>query len=80
MDNLVYRLGFENSIAQARQMLVHVHILVNGRKVNIPSFSVNISDVISLIEKSQKNELFKENFLSQILNVYPYLSKNLLIY
>lgn len=76
LDNLVYRLGFANSIAQARQMVVHGHILVNGSKVNIPSFNVNIGDVISLIEKSQKNELFKENFLSQILNVYPYLSKN----
>lgn len=76
LDNLVYRLGFANSIRQARQMVVHGHILVNGSKVNIPSFNVNVGDVISLREKSQKNEMFKENFLSSLLNVYPYLSKN----
>lgn len=76
LDNIVYRLGFASSVAQARQMVVHGHILVNGSKVNIPSFNVNVGDVISLREKSQKNEMFKENFLSSLLNVYPYLSKN----
>ena len=76
LDNLVYRLGFASSVAQARQMVVHGHILVNGSKVDIPSFNVNIGDVISLRERSQKNEMFKENFLSQLLNVYPYLNKN----
>ncbi|MDR5587233.1 MULTISPECIES: 30S ribosomal protein S4 [Clostridium] len=76
LDNLVYRLGFSTSVAQARQMVVHGHILVNGSKVNIPSFNIKINDVIALREKSQKNELFKENFLSQSNNLYPYLSKN----
>jgi small subunit ribosomal protein S4 len=76
LDNLVYRLGFANSIAQARQMVVHGHILVNGKKVDIPSFKVNIGDIIALKEKSQHNELFKETFLSNILNLHPYLSKN----
>lgn len=76
LDNLVYRLGFATSVAQARQMVVHGHILVNDNKVNIPSFNVKIGDVIALKEKSQKNELFKENFLSQLTNVYPYLNKN----
>mgnify|MGYP001205264613 CR=1 FL=1 len=76
LDNLVYRLGFSTSLAQARQMVVHGHFLVNGNKVDIPSFNVNIGFIISLREKSQKNETFKENFLSAILNVYPYLSKN----
>lgn len=76
LDNLVYRLGFANSIRQARQMVVHGHILVNGKKVDIPSFNVSVGDEIKLREKSQKNIMFKENFESNILNVLPYLSKN----
>ena len=76
LDNLVYRLGFANSIRQARQMVVHGHILVNGKKVDIPSFNVSVGDEIKLREKSQKNVMFKENFEANILNVLPYLSKN----
>jgi small subunit ribosomal protein S4 len=76
LDNLVYRLGFATSIAQARQMVVHGHFLVNSKKVDIPSFDVNIGDTITLKEKSRNNELFRDTFLSNILNVYPYLSKN----
>ena len=76
LDNLVYRLGFANSIRQARQMVVHGHILVNGKKVDIPSFNVSVGDEIKLREKSQKNPMFKENFESSILNVLPYISKN----
>lgn len=76
LDNLVYRLGFANSIRQARQMVVHGHILVNGKKVDIPSFNVSVGDEIKLREKSQKNPMFKENFQSNILNVLPYISKN----
>ena len=60
LDNLVYRLGFANSIRQARQMVVHGHILVNGKKVDIPSFNVSVGDEIKLREKSQKNVMFKE--------------------
>ena len=56
LDNLVYRLGFANSIRQARQMVVHGHILVNGKKVDIPSFNVSVGDEIKLREKSQKNK------------------------
>lgn len=76
LDNIVYRLGFANSIRQARQMVVHGHILVNNKKVDIPSFKVSVGDEIKLREKSQKNAMFKENFESNILNVLPYLSKN----
>ena len=76
LDNIVYRLGFANSIRQARQMVVHGHILVNGKKVDIPSFNVSVGDEIKLREKSQKNVMFKENFEANILNVLQYLSKN----
>ncbi|MDS0525730.1 30S ribosomal protein S4 [Clostridium sp. SHJSY1] len=76
LDNIVFRLGFASSIAQARQIVVHGHILVNNSKVDIPSFNISINDVVSLREKSQKNELFKNNFLNNILDVFPYLSKD----
>lgn len=74
LDNLVYRLGFASTLRQARQMVVHGHIRVNGKKVDIPSYSVAVGDEISLKEKSRKNEMFKENFLADS-SVVPYLSK-----
>ena len=77
LDNVVYRLGFANSIIQARQMVVHGHILVNGKKVDIPSFAVQVGDEVSLREKSRTNVMFKENFESGALNEYPYLSKDM---
>ncbi|MFR3071805.1 MAG: 30S ribosomal protein S4 [Paeniclostridium sp.] len=77
LDNLVYRLGLASSIRQARQMVVHGHILVNGKKVDRPSYGVSVGEVISLREKSQKNSMFKENFESGALNEYPYLSKDM---
>ena len=76
LDNVVYRLGFANSIRQARQMVVHGHILVNGKKVDIPSFSVSVGDRVSLREKSRNNEMFKNNFQEKSLVVYPYLEKD----
>ena len=76
LDNLVYRLGFASSIRQARQMVVHGHVRVNGQKIDIPSYRVNIGDEISLKEKSKDVELFRENFLSSFSNQYPYLEKD----
>ena len=76
LDNIVYRLGFASSIRQARQMVVHGHIRVNGKKVDIPSYRVNIGDEISLKERSRNIELFRENFLSSFPNMYPYLEKD----
>ncbi|MGX4598560.1 30S ribosomal protein S4 [Faecalimicrobium sp. JNUCC 81] len=77
LDNLVYRLGLASSIRQARQMVVHGHILVNGKKVDIPSYGVSIGEVISLREKSQDNTLFKESFQNNALSQYPYITKDL---
>ncbi|HLS52916.1 MAG TPA: 30S ribosomal protein S4 [Tissierellaceae bacterium] len=76
LDNLVYRIGFASSIRQARQMVVHGHILVNGKKVDIPSYSVNIGDEISLRERSRKVELFAENYENSFLISYPYIEKD----
>ena len=77
LDNLAYRLGLANSIRQARQMVVHGHILVNGKKVNIPSYGVSIGEVISLREKSQNNAMFKESFQQNATSQYPYLEKDI---
>ncbi len=76
LDNLVYRLGFASSIRQARQMVVHGHILVNGKKIDIPSYIVQVGDTIELKEKSKNIEIFKENFNNFFLNQYPYLEKD----
>ena len=53
LDNVVYRLGFAESRVQARQLVRHGHFLVNGRKVDIPSFQVKTGDEITLREKSR---------------------------
>lgn len=76
LDNLVYRLGLASSIRQARQMVVHGHILVNGKKVDRPSYEITVGDVISLREKSHKNTMFKEGFQLNAISQYPYLNKD----
>lgn len=60
LDNIVYRLGFASSRAQARQLTSHGHVLVNSIKVNIPSYNVSVGDVISLKSKANNFELVKE--------------------
>lgn len=74
LDNVVYRMGFASSIRQARQMVVHGHFLLNGNKVDIPSYIVSVNDVIELREKSRKNELFKENLGSRALSSPKYFN------
>ena len=59
LDNVVYRLGFGTSRAQARQIVRHGHIRVNGKKVDIPSYLVNAGEVISIREKSAESDHFK---------------------
>jgi len=54
LDNMVYRMGFARSRSQARQLVKHSHFLVNGRKVNIPSYLVRQGDTVSVREKSRK--------------------------
>ncbi|MFW6148544.1 MAG: 30S ribosomal protein S4 [Atribacterota bacterium] len=60
LDNIVYRLGFADSRAKARQIVKHSHILVNGKKVNIPSYMAEINDIIEIKKKSQSIIEFKE--------------------
>ncbi|CAK4814551.1 unnamed protein product [Aphanomyces euteiches] len=60
LDNLIYRLGFSNSRAGARQLVAHGHVLINGKKVDIPSFTVSTTDVIGLRERSRNLSTIKE--------------------
>ena len=59
IDNIVYRMGFADSHAQARQLVLHGHFTVNGRKVNIPSYRVKAGDVISFKEGSRSLDSIK---------------------
>jgi small subunit ribosomal protein S4 len=60
LDNVVYRLGFADSRSQARQLVQHGHITLNGRKTDIPSCLVKEGDVISWRERSTKTEYYKQ--------------------
>ena len=57
LGNVVYRLGFGSSQAQARQLVRHGHVRVNDRKIDIPSYQVRVGDVITLAPKAAKNDL-----------------------
>lgn len=63
LDNVVYRLGFGDSHAQARQLINHGHFVVNGRKTDIASFIVKPGDVITVRERSKTTEYFKTRAL-----------------
>ncbi|MEE3362893.1 MAG: 30S ribosomal protein S4 [Anaerovoracaceae bacterium] len=60
LDNVVFRLGLAASRKEARQLVTHGHFTVNGKKVNIPAYTVKAGDVISVKEKSQNSPKFKE--------------------
>lgn len=59
LDNVVYRMGFAKTRNEAKQLVSHGHFLVNGKKVDIPSYLVSQGDVISVKEKSKRNGIFK---------------------
>jgi len=64
LDNIVFRMGFARSLAEARQLVKHSHIWVNGKKCNIPSALVKVEDVISVRKKSQNVAFIKESLES----------------
>ena len=59
LDNVVYRLGFALTRREARQAVTHGHFTVNGKRVNIPSYLINVGDVIEVCEKSRSSVMFK---------------------
>ena len=72
LDNLVYRLGFATTRRAARQLVNHKHILVNGKNINIPSYTCNVGDVISFKEASQSMVVIKAALEAQSVSV-PYV-------
>lgn len=71
LDNTVYRMGFAHSRKEARQLVLHGHFTVNGQKVNISSYSVDVGDVIAIKETSKKSEKFKEVLEATASKVAP---------
>ena len=71
LDNVVYRLGFAMSRAEARQMVTHGHITINGRKVNIPSYQVKPGMIIALKESSRSLEKIKANIEANAFRPAP---------
>ena len=62
LDNMVYRMGFSPTLRSARQMVVHRHIMVNGKNVNKPSLEVRVGDEITMRDRSKEIEKYKEWF------------------
>ena len=60
LDNVVFRMGFARTRKEARQVVDHKHVLVNGKLVNVPSYLVNAGDVITIAEKSVSMQRFKD--------------------
>ena len=71
LDNVVYHLGFGNTRAQARQMVCHGHVKVNGRKVNIPSYALKVNDVIEVKDTNASKQMATRSLESSTSRVVP---------
>jgi small subunit ribosomal protein S4 len=71
LDNMVYHLGFANTRAAARQMVSHGHIRVNGRKVNVPSYSLRANDTIEVKDNTVSRQLATKNLETSTSRVVP---------
>ncbi len=71
LDNVVYHLGFGNTRAQARQMVCHGHVKVNGRKVNIPSYALKVNDVIEAKDTNASKQMATRSLESSTSRVVP---------
>lgn len=75
LDSVLYRAGFARSMYQARQLVTHQHIHVNGKRVTSPSYHVRINDIVSIKEKTRKNEMIQDSIRSAAPPPYIELSK-----
>jgi small subunit ribosomal protein S4 len=76
LDNIVHRLGFAQSRAQARQMIRHGHITVNGRKVDIPSYEVRVGDVIRAKNRAKSLDLVRGAMAESSRDIPDFLSRS----
>ncbi len=74
MDNVVYRMGFASSRAEARQLVTHGHFMVNGKKVDIPSVLLSVGDVIEIKDRSKGSEKIKELIANHNGNTVKWIS------
>ena len=74
LDNVVYRLGLAETRAMARQIVSHGHIMVNGRKLNIPSYAVKIGDKIAVREQSKDRVIFQDLDKKDLVKLPKWLS------
>lgn len=75
LDNVAYRLGFAKTRAMARQLVSHGHVLVNGKRINIPSYSVKVDDVVALSPKVLKNPQILKLLDDKGKIVLPFLAR-----
>jgi small subunit ribosomal protein S4 len=73
LDNLVYRLGIAPSRSAARQLVSHKHITINGKVVNIPSYTVKVGEVVGVRERSKSLEAVTNSLASSNIKKYPWL-------
>jgi small subunit ribosomal protein S4 len=73
LDNVVYRLGIAPTRNAARQLITHRHITVNGKNVNIPSYSVKVGDFVGVREKSKTLEVISDSIISGRYSKYSWL-------
>jgi len=71
LDNVVFRLGFANSRPQARQLVRHGHFMVNGKKVDIPSYQLKAGDVVVIREKSRNIQVFTDSLEAVVRRSMP---------
>ena len=71
LDNVVYRLGFVNSRAQGRHFVLHNHFLVNGKRVNIPSYQIGVNDVVEVREKSRSIKSIEDSLEAVVRRGIP---------
>lgn len=76
LDTLVYRANFAPTVFASKQIVGHKHILVNGKKVNIPSYQAKVGDVISIAEKSKNHPLINETVAQMERDIPSYLEFN----
>lgn len=69
IDNVVFRLKMATTRAQARQMIVHGHVKVNGKKVTSPSYLVNVNDIVTLAERTLKNSALLEQVIDKRMSI-----------
>lgn len=60
LDNVIFRLGFARTRRESRQVVTHGHVIVNGRRVDIPSYQVKVGDVIEIREKTKESKMFAD--------------------